>query len=138
MRFLLATLLLSASLYAQTCDFIVSPTTLTIGAAATTDGRISVTQPGPCIFTGWNVISNISWLHITSGLGYNGSGNVIFTADANVTAFPRQGAMTVATKTVTITQSATLCNFAIARGGDDATGRSRGSCSPAPPTRTSA
>src|SRR5437773_7851459 len=113
MRLLLATLVLGAPLYAQTCDFIVTPTTLTV-MAAVTDGKITVTQPNPCIFTGWTAASNVTWLHITSGAGYSGNSTVTFTVDANITAFTRQGTMRVAGQIVTVTQDAALCNFAIA------------------------
>jgi len=114
MRLIIATLALAAPLFAQTCDFTVTPTSLGIPAAGVTNGQITVTQPSPCLFNGWNAATSTPWLHITSGRGYNGSSAVTFTADPNTAAGQRAGTMTVANQTVVITQDGAACNFAIA------------------------
>jgi uncharacterized protein (TIGR03437 family) len=109
MRFCLATLFLSAPLFAQFCDFSVVPTSLTVDAAAST-GQIAVTTGNGC---GWSAASNVPWIKITSGSGYNSSGNAIFSVEANPSPVQRTGVMVIATKTVTITQLPAACNFAI-------------------------
>src|SRR5258708_35718072 len=100
MRLFLAALLLSAPLYAQFCDFTVTPTTVAAPAAAST-GQVSVTTQGGC---GWSAISNASWLHITSPFGNNSSGAATYSVDANVSAAARTGTMTIAAKIVTVMQ----------------------------------
>jgi trimeric autotransporter adhesin len=110
MRFVLATFLLSGPLFAQICDFTVTPTSFSVPAGAST-GTIDVrTSVGDCR---WNAASNVSWLKITSGSAYNGSANLTYSVDANVTPFDRTGTLTVAAKTVTIQQTAANCSFAV-------------------------
>jgi uncharacterized protein (TIGR03437 family) len=110
MRLILAALLLSAPLYAQICDYTVNPLSASAPAAAST-GQVSVTTQAGC---GWSATSNNSWLHITSGLGYNSSGNATYTVDANISAFARSGTLTIAARTVTVNQAAASCSFDIA------------------------
>ena len=109
MRFVLATFLLSAPLFAQ-CDFTVTPLTLDVPNYAT-QGKISVTTTPNCA---WNAASNNPWLHVTTGNSYSGIDAVGYTVDPNVTAALRTGTFTIAGKTVTVNQAGANCSFGIA------------------------
>src|SRR4051794_31027074 len=107
MRLFLATVLLSAPLYAQFCEYTLSPTSVSVPATAST-GQISVTT-----LCGWNPIANVTWLHITSGPGGSGNGTASYSTDANTAGTPRVGTISIGGQTVTITQAAAVCTFEI-------------------------
>lgn len=88
---------------AAACTLDVSPTNTTIstGGGAQT---ISVTQTQGSGCT-WTAVSNSGFLTVTSGSSGTGSGSVVVTASAN-TGAARPGTLTVAGRTVTVTQNA--------------------------------
>src|SRR5215471_2493265 len=110
MRFVLATLLFGAPLFAQVCDFSVTPTTLDVPNYAS-QGKITVITGPSC---SWQAASNASWLKVTSGGSYTGGADVSYTVDPSVTAALRTGTFTIAGQTVTIRQAAQSCSFGIA------------------------
>jgi uncharacterized protein (TIGR03437 family) len=113
MRFLAAALVFAAPLLGQSlCDFTVSPTTVSVGSAASTGG-ITVDTSNPVFCTGWTASSGVAWLKITSVSNGAFPGAANYSVEANTSAFERRGAMTVATKTVTVIQAAANCNFSI-------------------------
>jgi uncharacterized protein (TIGR03437 family) len=115
MRLFFATLVLAAPLCAQNCTFDVQPPTLNVPATASTGNKVTVTvSPSNCN-QGWLVTASVSWLHITSpaGNGSNGSGTVVFSADANPSGVARSGSLTIANQQVTIAQAAAVCKFGV-------------------------
>jgi Bacterial Ig domain len=70
-------------------------------------GSVTVTKnlsaTGEC---DWNAVSNSSFITIDSGASGNGNGTVNFTVAQNTTGAARTGTLTVAGRTVTITQDA--------------------------------
>src|SRR4051812_30548179 len=108
MRLLLATLLLSTPLLAQVCDYTVSPASLTIGSVGAL-GTITVSTQAYCTWTVSNP-SISSWFHLDD-VQITGSGVVKFTVDANNTAQDRLGTITVAGKSINVTQAAGQCAY---------------------------
>ena len=81
------------------CSFSVSPLTHTMGAGGGT-GAVDVSAAAGCA---WTASSHAPWISIAAGASGNGSGTVTFTA-APTTGPSRSGTLTVAGKTVTISQ----------------------------------
>jgi hypothetical protein len=86
------------------CTSTVTPTSVSVPQAATT-GSLSVVSGTQC---SWTAVSNDSWITVTSATG-SGIGSVNYSVAANTTGASRTGTMTVAGKTVTLTQSASGC-----------------------------
>ena len=86
------------------CAPSVTPTSVSVPQTATT-GSLSVIAGTNCT---WTAVSNDSWITVTSATG-SGIGSVTYSVAANTTGATRIGTMTVAGKTVTLTQSATGC-----------------------------
>jgi uncharacterized protein (TIGR03437 family) len=113
MRFLIA-LAFAAPLYAQTCTWVVTPTSFSISAATyTSTVHVTQTQGSACGTYSATVPVQTSWLHINSGPTGTPGTDVTFSADQNLAATPRSGVMTIATQTVTVTQAGASCAFAI-------------------------
>ncbi len=89
------------------CTYTVSPTS----ASATSAGgsaSVSVTTSAGCT---WNASSGAAWMSITAGASGSGSGTVNYSVQANAGAL-RTGNLTVAGRTVTVTQAeATACTY---------------------------
>jgi hypothetical protein len=83
------------------CAYVVTPTSATIPARSTT-GSITVTTGAGC---NWTAVSNAPWLTILSGATGSGNGTVQVRATSNESASARVGTLTVASQTVTLTQS---------------------------------
>ena len=98
---------------ANSCTYSVSPTSVTAPMTGL-NSSVSVTTGSGCA---WTATSAVTWITVTSG-GMSGLGSVNYTV-APTTA-PRTGTLTVAGKTVTITQGipalpATPANLRIVR-----------------------
>jgi hypothetical protein len=89
------------------CAYTVAPETFTRGSGAATD-RLDVTAAAAC---GWTAVSNMPWVTITTGASGTGAGSVEFALSAN-SAPARTGTLTVATRTVTVSQESG-CTFAL-------------------------
>jgi len=86
---------------AGACIFTVAPMTHSIsGAAAPLSSTVTTT--GGCA---WTATSNDSWISITSGGNGSGNGTVNYSVAANTTTTSRNGTLTIAGRTVTITQA---------------------------------
>src|SRR5581483_9494014 len=85
-----------------TCSFSINPTAASVAAGAASAG-VSVTATQGC---SWTAASNASWLTVTSGSAGNGSGSVGYSISANTTSSARVGTLTIAGKTLTVTQAA--------------------------------
>lgn len=108
MRLLLLALLGGAAAWAQ-CSYVVSPATYSAKAAGDA-ASVSVTTTNTCT---WTYSTTASWLSFTFGPSkQQGSGNGSFgwAADRNPSGNPRTGVITVADKTVTITQVGQTCS----------------------------
>jgi len=92
------------------CTFGITPPSRS-HSAASGSGTVAVTAGTGC---GWTAAANAAWLHVTSGASGSGNGSVVYGVDANTTAQPRSGTLTIADKTFTVDQSAAVaCTFAI-------------------------
>ena len=92
------------------CTYSISPTGLSIGAAATS-GSVSVTAGSGCA---WTASSGASWITITSGTSGNGGGTVYYSVSANTSTGVRSGTLTIAGQIYTLTQAgAPACAFSI-------------------------
>jgi uncharacterized protein (TIGR03437 family) len=84
------------------CNFNVLASLQQFGIAAGV-GSLNITGASGC---NWTAVSNSGWITITSGANGVGSGSAIFSVQAN-TGASRTGSITVAGRTLTITQAGT-------------------------------
>ena len=82
------------------CTSSISPTNKSFGSGSGSDS-VSVTAPDGC---GWTATSDDSWITISSGNSGSGNGTVNYSVSSNTSAGSRTGTMTIAGKTITITQ----------------------------------
>ena len=82
------------------CTYGISPMNDTIDKGGGTR-TVSVTTQYGCT---WTAMSNASWITITSGSGGTGNGTVSFTVAPNTTGNERNGTLTIAGKTFTLTE----------------------------------
>ena len=90
------------------CTFTISPTTIDVPSAGG-ERTTNVTTRGDCA---WTAASNVAWITVTAGSSATGSGTVRFNVAANV-GDARNGALTIGGQTVTVTQEAAPCTFAL-------------------------
>ena len=93
----------------QSCTYSISPTSQSVAANGGT-GSVNVTAATGCT---WNANSNANWLSITGGSSGSGNGTVNFSAQANSDVNQRQGTLTVAGQTFTVTQAGQSCSYSI-------------------------
>jgi hypothetical protein len=93
---------------AGTCGFSLSPTSQTVAASGGT-GSANVTGGTGCT---WAAVSGASWLTITAGGTGTGNGSVSFSASANTTTSSRNGALTIAGQSFTVTQPGN-CSYSL-------------------------
>ncbi|MCW5977378.1 MAG: DUF2341 domain-containing protein [Bryobacteraceae bacterium] len=91
------------------CSYAISPTQASAASGAST-GSVAVTSASGCA---WTASSNAAWLSITSGASGSGNGGVGYSVQANGTASSRQGTLTIAGQTFTVTQQAAACSYSI-------------------------
>ncbi len=94
------------------CTFTVSPTSPEFPAAGGT-GTISVTTRSDCAWTA-SVSATATWITITAGQSGMGNGSVSYSVAANSSTKSRSGTMTIAGRTVTVSQAldVSLCTYA--------------------------
>ena len=94
------------------CTFNVAPTTQAFGAAGGGATATVTAVPG----CGWSATANASWLHVSAGSPGSGNGIVSYTADANSSGTARSGTLTIAGRTLAVSQAAAAaaCSYAIA------------------------
>jgi hypothetical protein len=63
-------------------------------------GSVTVTTAAGCT---WTAVSNVSWITVTSGSSGNGNGTVVYAVGLNLGG-PRNGTMTIAGRTFTVSQ----------------------------------
>jgi Zn-dependent metalloprotease len=86
-----------------TCTFSINPTSASFAAAGGT-ASVSVTAGAGC---NWTAVSNATFITITSGSSGSGNGTVNYSVAANSLTTSRQGTMTIAGLTFTVTQAGT-------------------------------
>jgi hypothetical protein len=87
---------------AASCSYSASPTTVSVPSTGS-NGSIAVTTGSSCP---WTSTSAVSWITITAGSSMSGQGSANYTVAGNPTTSARSGTLTVAGRTVTITQNA--------------------------------
>ncbi len=94
------------------CTYSINPTSQNF-AAAGGNGSVNVTAGAGC---NWTAVSNAAWITINSGGNGTGNGTVNYSVAANSTQSQRQGTMTIAGQTFTVTQDGATgnCNYSIA------------------------
>ena len=95
--------------YSVPCAPTVSPASATLPAPGG-GASASVSVASGCA---WTATSGASWLTVTAGAAGNGSGSMSFTATENTSTSPRTGTVTVAGRTVSVTQAGAACVFAV-------------------------
>jgi len=85
---------------AVTCSYVLSSTSLTLGAAGG-NGSTQVTAASGCA---WTATSNVSWITVVAGGSGTGTGTVSYLVAANATKKQRTGTLTIAGTTFTITE----------------------------------
>ncbi|MDA2929078.1 SBBP repeat-containing protein [Acidobacteria bacterium AH-259-O06] len=94
------------------CTYAISPTTQSFEAEGGT-GSVRVTAPSGC---NWTVVSNASWITITSGSSGSGNGTVTYSVAANTSTSLRTDTLTIAGQTFTVTQEASRVPVVIIPG----------------------
>ena len=74
------------------------------------NATVSVTSPAGCP---WTAVSNASWILVTSGGSGSGNGTVTYSVAANTTGASRVGTLTIAGKTLTVTQAQAPCTYSL-------------------------
>ena len=135
MRFLIA-LAFAAPLLAQNCEYVVTPSEISVPADGQTPGSILVTEKPGTACGSYLATTSVPWIHIdqNTGGGLPGS-KVNFTVDANLGAAPRSGVMTIALKAVIVKQDGAKCDFSVSPtsqtvpvGGGDSTFTVQSTC----------
>jgi Zn-dependent metalloprotease len=98
-----------------TCSFSINPTSASF-AAAGGSGSVTVSTSAGC---NWTAASNSSFITITSGASGSGSGTVNYSVAANTISTSRNGSLTIAGLTHSVSQAGTGggCTNAIVNAG---------------------
>lgn len=94
---------------APSCAYSVAPTSAAYGTGGG-NGTVKVNAAGVC---GWSATTNASWITINGEKGGTGDGEVVYGVASNVGTSERSGAIAIAGQSVTISQSAQACAFAV-------------------------
>src|SRR5215217_2426280 len=86
-----------------TCSFSINPTSGSF-AVAGGSGSVTVTTTAGC---SWTAVSNNSFIAITSGASGSGSGTVNYSVAANTSSLSRNGSLTIAGLTHSVSQAGT-------------------------------
>jgi len=98
-----------------TCSFSINPTSASFAAAGGTQ-NVTVTTSAGC---NWTAVSNNSFITVTSGASGSGSGTVSYSVAANTSSLSRNGSLTIAGLTHSVSQAGTGggCTNAIVNPG---------------------
>jgi hypothetical protein len=92
-----------------TCNYALSATSMTIGAAGGA-GSISVSTGSQCA---WTASSAASWITATGGTSGNGPGTFTFNVAALTGNASRTASLAIAGQTVSVTQQGAPCSYAL-------------------------
>ena len=95
--------------FAAPCVPGITPTSRTASSSATT-GSVTVTNGVGCA---WTAVSNAGWITLTGSTGGSGNGTVAYSVAPNTSATQRQGSVTIAGQTFTVTQSGVSCSYSL-------------------------
>lgn len=95
---------------ASACTYLMSPTSVSLTAAATTR-TVQVVAGSACA---WTAGSSAPWITVTGGATGSGPGTVTFSVAANPAITPRSGTVTIAGQNVTVAQAGLTCSFTVA------------------------
>lgn len=90
------------------CTYAIGATSQALAAGGGTGSPVTVTATERCP---WTATSNASWLAVTSGASGTSNGSTEFTGTPNTTGAARNGTLTIAGQTFTVSQIA--CTYAI-------------------------
>ena len=90
-----------------TCTCTLAIASTNVGASASS-GQVPVTARAGCV---WTATSDTHWIH-TASAG-TGNGLLSYTVDANPDGLSRSGTITVPGQTLTLTQAAAACTYAL-------------------------
>jgi len=93
--------------WAVPCTYGVTPTSQTVSSSTSSNG-VTVTAGSGCI---WTAVSNAAWITVTAGASGAGNGTVSYSVGSNTSANQRNGSLTVAGQTVSVTQGG--CTFTV-------------------------
>jgi Zn-dependent metalloprotease len=85
------------------CTFSINPTSASYAAGGGT-GSVTVTAGAGC---NWTAVSNATFIAITAGASGSGNGTVNYSVAANTDSSSRNGTLTIAGSTFTVTQAGT-------------------------------
>jgi len=88
------------------CSYELSPTSKSFEASGDS-ASLNVLAPSGCA---WTAVSNDTWITIYYGSSGSGNGAVYYTVEAKLTIGSRQGTLTIAGETFTISQSGIPCS----------------------------
>jgi subtilisin family serine protease len=91
------------------CTYAIGSTAQNFTASLGTS-TVNVTAGTGC---NWTATSNAPFIGISSGSSGTGNGTVSYTVAANPNATPRNGTLTIAGQTFTVTQDGAACSFSI-------------------------
>lgn len=94
---------------AAACSYALSPASITVPAAAGT-GSTSVNTTAGCT---WSTTSNVSWITVGAGGAGDGSGTATFSVAANTSSVSRSGSVTIAGRTLAVSQSGSSCTYSL-------------------------
>ena len=96
----------------QGCTYTVSPESALYSKDGGS-GSLAITAGSGC---SWTAVSNVGWVTIASGTSGSGNGTVSYSVTENNATSERTGSLTVAGRTVTITQlgETLACEYAVA------------------------
>jgi hypothetical protein len=83
------------------CSFTVTPEAISEVVASGATRRIDVTTSASC---SWTAVANVSWITLPPNAGGTGAGAIDVTIAANTGSQPREGTITIAGRTVVVSQ----------------------------------
>jgi len=94
------------------CSYAIDPTSVNVAAGAGAGPSVTVTTTAGCT---WTATSNAQFLTVTAGASGNGNGTVGYNVAANNSGSTRNGTLTIAGRTFTVTQAAQApsCTYSI-------------------------
>ena len=93
------------------CIYTVAQTTVSVGSTGGA-GTIAVVTGSSCA---WTAVSSVSWITITRNASASGLASTDYAVAPNPTGVTRVGTLTVATKTITVTQSGGSCTYSVSQ-----------------------
>jgi hypothetical protein len=91
------------------CGYSVTPATVAIGGAGSASSALVSTSAG----CSWSASSSVAWITMPNGSSGTGTAWLGFTVESNPTTTPRTGTLTIAGRTVTVTQGGGPCTFTV-------------------------